>query len=179
MLNKITNKGTLAQRPLPYADGVFGTYFFCTDCDGGKYYYSTGEKWEARTIDATELDPATDSQIICGISADGSINPVKLDASGGIKVSGGSQGPFTSRSGTIASANTSQAVVAANLSRNFFFFQNISDTDMYLGIGAAASTSSMLIPKNGGGMGFDVFVPTNAINVLCTAQGKNFVAFEG
>ena len=180
MLNKITNKGTLANRPLPYADGVFGTYYFCTDCGAhGTYYYSTGEKWEARTLDSTEVDPATESQIICGVSADGSVNPVSLDSSGNIKVSGGAQGPFTSRSGTIAQANVSQTLVAENLTRNFIFFQNISDTDMFLGIGAAASTSSMLVPKNGGGIGFDVFVPTNAINVLCTSQGKNFVAFEG
>jgi len=184
MLNKSTSRGTLADRPLPYANGIYGTYYFCID--NSTYYYSDGEKWVAKPIDTTDLPPETESQIICGISDDGSINPIRLDSTGGLKISGsvsgggggGGNGLFIKRSGAIAVGNTSQQITAANTARKYLLIQNISDTDMYLGIGETATTSGLLVPKNGGCLGWDAFVPTNAVNVICTIATKKFVAFE-
>lgn len=193
MLNRNTAKGTEADRPLPNADGVYGTYYFCTDCVtngvAGTYFYSNGERWEAKALDKTDLSPETEAQIICGISIDGSINPIKLDAAGNVMVSGGTggtggtggsggSGTFIKRSGTIAAAYTSQQVMAANTARKYLFFQNVSDADMYIAFSEAATTSSILVPKNGGAIAWDVFVPTNAVNVLCTIVGKKFTAYE-
>lgn len=90
-------------------------------------------------------------------------------------------GTYTDKSGT-TTATTSVQVLAANTNRKSFFFQNISDTDMYLCItGAAATTTNSLLVKASGGY-YETptnFVPTNAITVYCTASSKNFVAGEG
>ena len=176
MLNKTTNRGTLSARPLANAAGVYGTYYFCTDCDGGTYYYSNGESWVTKTLDTTDLSPETDAQVMCGISSDNSVNPVKLDSLGVLRTS--RQGAFTNRSGTITTGGTSQNIAAYHADRNYFFFQNISDVAMYLNFSADATTSSILVAANGGSFTCDNFAPINPINVLCATTGKKFVAFE-
>jgi len=176
MLNKTTSKGTLTQRPLPNDPGVYGTYFFCTDCDGGTYYYSNGESWVVKTLDVTDLSPETDAQVMCGIASDNTINPVKLDSFGVLRTT--RQGAFTNKSGTITAGGTSQNIAAYHADRNYFFFQNVSDTTMYLNLSANATTSSIPVAANGGTFVWDNFAPINPINVFCAATGKAFVAFE-
>jgi len=84
------------------------------------------------------------------------------------------------RAGSIATGNTAQLVMSANTDRRWLFFQNLSDTDMYLGIGYAPTTSNgMFIAKSSGNVRFEVFVPTDAIYVLCSAASKVFSCLEG
>ena len=77
---------------------------------------------------------------------------------------------------TGTTANTSSnSVLAQNTTRQYLLFQNLSDTDMNINFGAAASSSTMLIPKNGGGIVFETgFVPTDAVNLICTAASKAY-----
>lgn len=176
MLNKTTSKGPLTQRPLPNDPGVYGTYFFCTDCNGGTYYYSNGESWVAKTLDVSDLSPETEAQVMCGIASDGSINPVRVDSLGVLRVA--RQGACTSKSGTITAGGTSQLVAAAHPDRNYFYFQNISDTIMYLNLTTPATTSCIPVASGGGSFVWDNFVPNNPIHVFCAVTGKAFIAFE-
>ncbi|NDC26013.1 MAG: hypothetical protein EBZ49_18040, partial [Proteobacteria bacterium] len=50
-------------------------------------------------------------------------------------------GAVTNRSSTITTGGTSQQVAASNTSRKYFLIQNISDTDMYLGVGYTPTTT--------------------------------------
>lgn len=77
---------------------------------------------------------------------------------------------------TGSTANTSSnSVLSQNTTRQYLLFQNLSDTDMNINFGAAASSSTMLIPKNGGGIVFETgFVPTDAVNLICTAASKAY-----
>lgn len=87
---------------------------------------------------------------------------------------------FTSRSGTITSGGVAQTVSAAAAGRKYFFFQNVSDTTMWLNItgGSASATqpsvrlepSQCFCPLG--------MVPTDAISVFCATTGKAFTAFE-
>ena len=90
-------------------------------------------------------------------------------------------GTVTNLSSTITTGGTSQLVAASNTSRKYFLIQNISDTDMYLGVGyTPTTTTGILLAKNGGGITFESgFIPTSAINVLCATTGKAFVALQG
>ncbi|MBU3721210.1 MAG: hypothetical protein FGM22_10780 [Burkholderiaceae bacterium] len=90
-------------------------------------------------------------------------------------------GTVTNRSSTITTGGTSQQVAASNTSRKYFLIQNISDTDMYLGVGyTPTTTTGILLSKNGSGITFESgFIPTSAINVLCATTGKAFVSLEG
>lgn len=83
-------------------------------------------------------------------------------------------------SSTITTGNTAQLITAASTKRKWLFFQNLSDTDMYLGIGYVPTTSNgMFITKSGGNIRFEVYVPTDAIHVLCASSSKAFVCLEG
>lgn len=89
------------------------------------------------------------------------------------------RGALTDRNGSITQANLSQQVAPANLTRNYFIFQNVSDTDMSLdfGIPAIIGTSFLVIAKASFVME-DSFISTQAINVICASQGKAFAAKE-
>ena len=46
---------------------------------------------------------------------------------------------------------------------------------MYVNFGAAATTDDLLISKNGGGIVFESgFVPTDSVNVICSAASKKY-----
>ena len=178
MARKVTGTGTFAERP--EAQTMSDRYWFATDGVNGQtpgtgaYYYSDGYTWSLRVADFTDLDPYTEASLICGVSSGGGINPIRISANGGI---GGGNASFTDFSGSTDAG--SKLISSANASRKFLFFQNLSDTNMYLGIGGGAATpNSMLIPANGGGMGFDALVPTNAIYVYCGTAGKKYVYYE-
>ena len=86
------------------------------------------------------------------------------------------RGAITVTTGTTSgTANTSTEALATNSTRAYLLIQNISDTDMYFNFGAAATTSNMLITKSGGGIVFESgFVPTDAVNVICSAASKSY-----
>lgn len=166
MLRKITHSGLLADRPNPLA--VPNSYYFATD--EGKYYSSEGTNWVERIVDHDDLAPDTEAVIACGISHTGAIDPIKIGS-----------GPVTDKSGTIAAVGVAQTVSAANDERRFFMLQNISDTDMYVGVGVDYTLtvgSGLLIAKNGGTLTCDSFVPIQEIKVICASAGKKFTAFE-
>lgn len=91
------------------------------------------------------------------------------------------RGEMVDRSDVIATGGLAQEVMATNPERAYFFFQNLSDTDMWLdfGVEAVDDSPSILIPS---GQAFplgDSFIPTQSVSVLCTATAKKFIAKEG
>jgi len=90
------------------------------------------------------------------------------------------RGNLTDRNGSITQANVSQQIAPANPNRNYFVFQNVSDTDMSLdfGIPAIIGTSFLVIAKASFVME-DSFISTQAINVICASQGKAYASKEG
>jgi len=82
---------------------------------------------------------------------------------------------------TITTGGTHQQVFASNANRKFLLVQNVSDTDMNLGIGYDPSaTTGIFLGKNGSGVVFESsFIPTQEIRILCATTGKAFVALEG
>lgn len=84
-------------------------------------------------------------------------------------------------SGAITSGGTSQVVFAANESRRFFIFQNISDIDMYINFGAAAVADSNSI-KIIAGSSWEApsnWCPQTSITVIGATTGKKFIAKSG
>jgi hypothetical protein len=81
---------------------------------------------------------------------------------------------------TITTANTSQQVFG-NQKRSYLLVQNNSDTDMWLGIGSTPSVNNgiRLLAGGGGYVAEDEFVPSGAVNILCSVSGKAFYALQG
>ena len=78
-----------------------------------------------------------------------------------------------------ATANQSSQILAARANRKYLVIQNLSDTNMNLNFGAAASASTMLLPANGGGVSFEgTYVPASALNLFCTAASKPYYILE-
>jgi hypothetical protein len=124
--------------------------------------------------------------IALGVDDVGSANPLTLDGNGNLAISGtvtanSASGTVTNRSSTISTGGTSQQVAASNSNRKYFLIQNISDTDMYVGVGyTPTTTTGILLAKNGGGVSFESnYIPTSQINILCATTGKAFAALEG
>lgn len=85
---------------------------------------------------------------------------------------------LTDASGTTVTANTSQMALNSNPNRKYLLFQNVSDTDMYINFGVAATSAgagSLWIQALGGSIVFEDFAcPTDSINVICSAAGKAY-----
>jgi hypothetical protein len=81
---------------------------------------------------------------------------------------------------TITAANTSQQVFA-NQKRSYLLVQNNSDTDMWLGIGVVPTvgTGIRLLANGGGYVAEDGFIPSGAVNIICSVAGKTFYALQG
>jgi hypothetical protein len=81
---------------------------------------------------------------------------------------------------TIAAANTSQQVFP-NQKRSYLLVQNNSDTDMWLGIGVTPSvgTGIRLLANGGGYVAEDQYIPSGAVNIICSVTGKTFYALQG
>lgn len=86
---------------------------------------------------------------------------------------------LTSYGGT-TTANDNVQVVPYNIARRVFMFQNLSDTDMYIKLGATASAGggSFRMPANQA----EPFIVQNAaqtypVYVFCTAGGKAYSAW--
>lgn len=93
----------------------------------------------------------------------------------------GYRGTKTNRSGsTSGSAGTSTQVMAANTSRRSLFFQNVSDTTLWIRFGASATQdqpSIKLLPNSVyWEEGLDV--DTDSVHVVCSASSKSYTAYE-
>ena len=80
-------------------------------------------------------------------------------------------------SGTITSGGASQQIAAADTSRDYFLLENVSDTDMWVDFGQAATAGqpSFLIKANGGSIelrGLNILKGT--ITVIGATTGKAF-----
>lgn len=130
-------------------------------------------------IEADSINLNVDGLEALASTQQADIADIKADLANGV-TSLGTKGSITTRSGTITTGGTSQQVAASNSSRVYFAIQNISDTDMYLGVGfTPTTTTGILLSKSGGGFVFESgFIPTQAINLLCATTGKAFVAWE-
>lgn len=86
---------------------------------------------------------------------------------------------YTDRSGVIALGGTSQTAMPANPERVYLFFQNISDTDMWISFGASAvmDSPSILIPS-GQSFPLNGFVSTELMSVICLTTAKRYVLKE-
>ncbi|MFX1516903.1 MAG: hypothetical protein ACFFC6_11370 [Promethearchaeota archaeon] len=91
------------------------------------------------------------------------------------------RGTLTDRSGTITSGGSSQTLAAANTSRNYFFFQNLSSEDLYINFTDAATVDddSIKVASGGSFVMEDAFVSTEIITVIGATTGSKFVAKEG
>lgn len=92
------------------------------------------------------------------------------------------QGSLTNRSGTIAAGGTAQQAMAANTARRYLLFVNVSDTDMWINLGATAVANQPSILVKAGGGSFVMegsFVSTELVSVICATTGKAFTAKEG
>lgn len=81
---------------------------------------------------------------------------------------------------TITAANTSQQVFA-NTKRSYLFVQNNSDTDMFMEIGGTPSNGVgiRLLANGGAFVAENEFIPSGAVNIICSAAGKAFYALQG
>jgi hypothetical protein len=175
MARKNTSSGPLADRPSAIA--ATNTYWF--DTDGEQYYYSDGTVWREQNPDFTDIDPSTDAVVSCGVTPSGSIAPFKVTPEGYQRIAG-TIGQATSFGGEITAAGVAQEIVGENMERKYLLVQNTSDKDMYVGIGVdPAAEGGLLLPKNGGSLICDLFVPTQAINIYCDTDGKTYVCLEG
>jgi hypothetical protein len=111
-----------------------------------------------------------------GLAQDSSVQSVLSELQGTLDVSVGAASSAQDGSGTISSAGTSEQVFASNPDRNTLFFQNLSDTDMYLDFGSAAvqGQPSILVPANGGNYSGPSF--TDEVQVICPSAGKEYTA---
>jgi hypothetical protein len=89
-------------------------------------------------------------------------------------------GALTDRSGTIAAGGTAQQVAAANATRKYLFFQNNSDTDMWINFGvvAVANQPSILVKAGANYENPAHFCQNALISVMCATTGKTFTAKE-
>lgn len=91
------------------------------------------------------------------------------------------RGAWQNRSGTITTGGTAQTLAAYFENRRLFFFQNPSDTGMWLSFDATAVADqpSILIPANGGYYENPPhFCPTGPVSVMCASTGKSFTCKE-
>jgi hypothetical protein len=173
MSRKPTLTGIIAD--IPSAITYTNHYYFASD--EGKYYLSDGVSWREYTFDFDDLSPETDAYISCGLSRTGSIDPLNVNPDGAMRIPTGS---VVNRSGTIASGAVSQKLADANPNRQYLFIQNISSTEMYVGVGFIPTVGTgLFLHKDGGTLVWDKFVPTNQINIICNSNGTAFAAIEG
>jgi hypothetical protein len=85
---------------------------------------------------------------------------------------------YTDHSGTITSNATSQELSGANTERLYFFFLNVSDTEMWLGIGTPAVASQPSIRVVAGGFWEPLVAPKQSVNVICATSTKAFTCKE-
>lgn len=98
-----------------------------------------------------------------------------------VTINNGGSHAFNDASGQTAAAGTAQTVLNAASSRSYLFFQNLSDTDMYVsltGTATAGGAGSIWVQQYGGAIEFESsIIPTNALSVICSKSGKAFTCY--
>jgi len=141
---------------------------------------ATAANLNATVVQSTATNLRTQAESYQGGTAVGSGNPLQVTlANTGANTTAlrvePKNGAVTCTTGDTATANTSKQALASGSSRRYLLIQNISDTDMYFNFGATATTDNMLIAKNGGGIVFESgYVPTDAVNVICSGANKKY-----
>ena len=141
---------------------------------------ATAANLNATVVQSTATNLRTQAESYQGGTAVGSGNPLQVTlANTGANTTAlrvePKNGAVTRTTGDTATANTSKEALASSSSRRYLLIQNISDTDMYFNFGATATTDNMLITKNGGGIVFESgYVPTDAVNVICSGADKKY-----
>jgi len=176
MARKNTTQGLLADRPNPIA--ATNTYYFTTDEGDNHYYYSDGTVWRLQDPDFTDIDPSSDTVVSCGVDTFGAVQPFAVTPEGYTRTIG-VIGQVSSTAGEIQAAAVSQQILAENLERRYLLVQNTSDTPMYVGIGAdPAVQGGILLPKAGGYLVCDSFIPTQSVSIICETDGKTYITLE-
>jgi hypothetical protein len=86
---------------------------------------------------------------------------------------------------TITLGADSQEVFPANANRDYLLIQNVSDENLWVRIGADATTAPPSVELLSGGLGIleygegGGFVPDGVVNIIGATAGKAFVAWEG
>lgn len=89
-------------------------------------------------------------------------------------------GALTDRSGTITVGGASQQLAAANATRKYFMFENVSSETLWINFGVVATQSqpSIKVLPNGYFFMEDFFVSNQTINVIGATTGSAFTAKE-
>jgi hypothetical protein len=192
--NQVTSFGSasVSVSNFPATQPVSGTFWQATQPVSGTVTANAGTgsftvtqatatNLNASVVQGTATNLKTQAENYQGGSAVGSANPLQVTlANTGANTTAlqvrPRNGAFTVTSGsTSASANTSAQALASNSSRQYLLIQNVSDTDMYFNFGATATTDHLFIAKSGGGIVFESgFVPTDAVNVICSSASKKY-----
>lgn len=130
-------------------------------------------------VDGLEALASTQQADIALIKAD--VDDIRIDLANGVTSLPQTGNVTEASTKTITTGGTHQQVFAANADRKFLLIQNVSDTDMNLGIGYNPTASTgVFLSKSGGGIVFESgFIPTQEIRILCATTGKAFVALQG
>ena len=161
---------------------VTGTFYQATQPVSGTVTaaQATAANLNATVVQSTATNLRTQAESYQGGTAVGSGNPLQVTlANTGANTTAlrvePKNGAVTRTTGDTDTANTSKEALASSSSRRYLLIQNISDTDMYFNFGATATTDNMLITKNGGGIVFESgYVPTDAVNVICSGADKKY-----
>jgi hypothetical protein len=133
--------------------------------------HETGaDTWEAN-------DPAA---VLAGVYDGTDVLPMLVDALGRLLVvTKGSSGNLTDYSGTAGVADAT--VVAANPDRQYLFFQNVSNVDLWINfnVAAALDSPSIKVPPDGSMVWEGNFVPTQALHVISGTATKKYTCKEG
>lgn len=90
---------------------------------------------------------------------------------------------FTTIAGTISLASSSQSPLSENINRKYLLIQNISDTDMWINFGGAATEgagSIKLAPSGHYELGSTAggYMNTESVHIICSQAGKSFTIKE-
>lgn len=114
-------------------------------------------------------------QIVMGLNPDGSpsVGPIPVASSP-------LSGSLVDDSGAIASGGAAQQVAPANATRRYFFFQNNSDTVMWINFGVAAVANEPSI-KIAPGATYENpahFCQNDFVSVMCATTAKTYTCKE-
>jgi len=90
------------------------------------------------------------------------------------------QGTLTDRSGTIATGGVAQTVCAANGSRQYLLFENVSDADLWINFTTTAvlNEPSFRIVSKGSLVMESSFITTEALSVIGANTGQAYTCKE-
>lgn len=111
-------------------------------------------------------------------TSNGYLNVNATVSAGGSTTIIASAGAVTDGSGTITSGGTSQQIFAANATRQYLIVQNLSSGNLYVNLGAAATTGSgsILLLPNSSFLMEDQFVSNQTVNIIGATTGQAFTA---